>query len=61
MVATGAGPVDRAADFLGTDPLAAFRTSLGDLRAVFAADGALARIVPTPFGEAPAKLYRTSA
>jgi uncharacterized protein (TIGR03086 family) len=51
---TGGGPIDRSADYLGADPLAAFRTSLAELRAVFAADGALERIVPTPFGEAPA-------
>jgi uncharacterized protein (TIGR03086 family) len=50
---TGGGPVDRAADFLGDDPLAAFRASVAELRAAFAEDGALTKIVPTPFGDAP--------
>src|SRR5258705_1552144 len=51
---TGGGPVDRAADHLGDDPLASFRASVAELRAAFAQDGALQRIVPSPFGDAPA-------
>ena len=50
---TGGGPVDRTADHLGDDPVAAFRTSVARLRDVFAADGALEKTVVGPFGEVP--------
>ena len=49
----GGGPLDRSLDYLGPDPAAAFRDAAADRRAVFAADGALERPAPTPFGERP--------
>jgi uncharacterized protein (TIGR03086 family) len=52
-------PVDRAADGLGEDPLAAYRASVADLRAAFGADGALDRMYPTPFGEGPGTILVT--
>jgi uncharacterized protein (TIGR03086 family) len=55
----GGEPVDRAADRLGDDPLAAYRSSVTDLRTGFAADGALDRTYPTPFGEGPGTLLAT--
>jgi uncharacterized protein (TIGR03086 family) len=54
--AAGKPPVDPAADHLGDDPADAFRESTAQLRAVFAAEGALDRVVPTPFGDAPARM-----
>jgi uncharacterized protein (TIGR03086 family) len=50
---TGGEPVDRSADFLGADPAEAFRTGVAQLRAAFVADGAMTRVVTTPFGERP--------
>lgn len=41
---------DRSEDFLGDDPLAAYRGSIERLDAVFGSDGFLARDVRTPFG-----------
>jgi uncharacterized protein (TIGR03086 family) len=55
-LAGGGDPVDRAQDFIGDDPSGAYRESAALLREVFAGEGALARIVPTPFGERPAAL-----
>jgi uncharacterized protein (TIGR03086 family) len=46
--------VDRDADFLGDDPHEAFRAQASRLRALFAAPGALERVVPAPFGPQPA-------
>jgi uncharacterized protein (TIGR03086 family) len=46
--------VDRSADFLGDDPAGAFRAQVSHLRALFAAPGALERVVPSPFGPQPA-------
>jgi uncharacterized protein (TIGR03086 family) len=60
---TGEGPVDRAADHVGGDPAAAFQTTVAHLRDVFAAPGALDRVVAGPFGEQPARvlvIMRTS-
>jgi uncharacterized protein (TIGR03086 family) len=56
---TGGYPVDRAADHLGADPLASFQTSVAALRAAFAVEGALTKIVPSPFGEAPGRVLVT--
>ena len=50
---TGGGPIDRSQDFLGTDPAGAFQGSVAQLRELFAAEGALERPAPTPFGERP--------
>jgi uncharacterized protein (TIGR03086 family) len=50
---TGAPGPDRGDDVLGGDPLAAFRDSLGAVLAAFAAEGALQRAYPSPFGELP--------
>jgi uncharacterized protein (TIGR03086 family) len=50
---TGGGPLDRAQDFLGADPAGAFQESAAALRELFAAEGALERPAPTPFGERP--------
>jgi uncharacterized protein (TIGR03086 family) len=50
---TGGGQLDRSLDYLGADPPAAFRESVARLRALFAAEGALERPTPTPFGERP--------
>ena len=49
---TGGEPVDRTADHVGTDHRASFRDSVADLRAAFAADGALAGTYQGPLGEA---------
>lgn len=54
VLQTGGEPVDRAADHIGADPAAAFHAAVADLRAAFAADGALERIVAGPLGDAPA-------
>jgi uncharacterized protein (TIGR03086 family) len=51
---TGGGQLDRSQDFLGDDPSGAFRASVAELRALFAADGALEKVVQTPFGPNPA-------
>jgi uncharacterized protein (TIGR03086 family) len=50
---TGSGPADGSQDHLGEDPLKAFQTTVADLRAEFAADGALQRTFQTPMGERP--------
>jgi uncharacterized protein (TIGR03086 family) len=50
---TDGAPVDRAADHVGDDPLASFRSAVAELRAAFAEEGALEKTVTTPFGEAP--------
>ena len=48
------GPaVDRAADHVGPDHAASFRSAVGELRAAFAADGALDGVYQGPMGEAP--------
>lgn len=47
---SGGPEPDRSADFLGDDPLAAYRGSIERLDAVFASDDFLARDVRTPFG-----------
>jgi uncharacterized protein (TIGR03086 family) len=52
MVA-GTPPPDRSKDHLGEDPTGAFRETVGRLRTAFAADGALDRTYPTPFGPGP--------
>jgi uncharacterized protein (TIGR03086 family) len=50
---TGGPPIDRAADYLGKDPLAAFRDSVSRLREAFLREGSSDRIVTMPFGEVP--------
>jgi uncharacterized protein (TIGR03086 family) len=50
---TGGGQLDRSLDYLGPDPAGSFRDAAAKLRAVFAADGALERLAPTPFGPRP--------
>jgi uncharacterized protein (TIGR03086 family) len=51
---TGEPPIDRATDYLGADPLQAFRNSVGSLREAFVRETP-DRVVPTPFGEAPVR------
>jgi len=53
---TGGGQLDRSQDFLGDDPSGAFRAAATELRGLFAADGALEKIVQTPFGPNPAAM-----
>jgi len=53
VMVAGGEPVDRAADHVGPDHAASFRTAVADLRAAFAADGALERRYNGPLGEAP--------
>jgi uncharacterized protein (TIGR03086 family) len=50
---SGGGPLDRSLDYLGPDPAGSFRDAAAELRAIFAADGALERLAPTPFGPQP--------
>ncbi len=50
---SGGGPLDRSLDYLGSDPAGSFRDAAAELRAVFAAEGALERLAPTPFGPQP--------
>jgi len=50
---TGAEGPDRGDDVLGGDPFAGFRGSLAAVLAAFAAEGALQRAYPSPFGELP--------
>lgn len=50
---SGGGPLDRSADYLGSDPAGSFREAAGELRAIFAAEGALERLFPSPFGPQP--------
>jgi uncharacterized protein (TIGR03086 family) len=50
---SGGGPLDRSLDYLGPDPAASFRAAAAELRAAFAAEGALERLAPTPFGPQP--------
>ena len=49
-LATGAPPPDRSVDFLGADPVAALRGTLGQLRGIFEAPDFLGQAVATPFG-----------
>jgi uncharacterized protein (TIGR03086 family) len=44
---------DRAADHLGTDPLAAFQNAAAGLRTAFATPGVLEQVYTAPFGTAP--------
>jgi uncharacterized protein (TIGR03086 family) len=50
---TAGEPVDRAADHVGPDHAASFRAAVADLRAAFAAAGALDGVYNGPLGEAP--------
>jgi uncharacterized protein (TIGR03086 family) len=52
-IVTGGPAVDRAADHVGPDHAESFRTAVADLRAAFAADGALEGVYVGPMGEAP--------
>jgi uncharacterized protein (TIGR03086 family) len=45
---TGGGPLDRSLDYLGSDPAGSFRDAAAELRAIFAADGALERFRDQP-------------
>src|SRR5689334_13745467 len=50
---TGGPRPDRSADHLGADPLAAFRSTVREVRAAFASDGALERSYELPIGSVP--------
>jgi uncharacterized protein (TIGR03086 family) len=50
-ILTDSGPVDRTADHVGADHAASFRAAISDLRAAFAADGALDGTYQGPLGE----------
>jgi len=51
VILTGGAPVDRTADHVGSDHAASFRSAISDLRAAFAADGALDGTYQGPLGE----------
>lgn len=50
---TGQPPVDRSGDFLGDDPVGAFRASAAALAAAFAIPGVLAGVHTTPLATLP--------
>ncbi len=57
--ATGAASPSREDDFIGDDPLGAFRASVEELDAAFGQEGFLTRMVSTPFGEGPGAVLVT--
>jgi len=57
--ATGTPGPSREEDFIGDDPLGAFRASVAELADAFDQDGFLARTVSTPFGEGPGAVLVT--
>lgn len=57
--ATGTPGPSREGDFIGDDPLGAFRASSAELADAFDQDGFLTRTVSTPFGEGPGAVLVT--
>jgi uncharacterized protein (TIGR03086 family) len=57
--ATDTPAPDRDRDFIGSDPLGAFRASVALLSDAFGQEGFLTRTVSTPFGEGPGAVLVT--